>query len=327
MVAASSSVPRLMSCPSEASLVQFADGALSAEAAAEVRAHLEHCADCRLVISALTSSTGATLPGTTVHQQVGEQLSAGSRLGRYEVLRFLGAGAMGEVYLARDASLKRDVAVKVLRGGGSGEAALHARLMREAQAMARLSHPNVVAVYEVGDEGGQVFVAMEFIDGGTLSMWLHEKPRTWREVQSVMLAAGRGLAAAHAAGLVHRDFKPDNVLMGKDGRVLVTDFGLARPAAGKTDTFAQVGTMPGTRALGLALTQTGALVGTPAYMAPEQLGGERTDALTDQFSFCVAAYEGLYGERPFAGRVLAELIANVSEGNVRQAPARTTVPR
>jgi tetratricopeptide (TPR) repeat protein len=193
--------------------------------------------------------------------------------------------------------------------------------------MAKLSHPNVITVHDVGTFEGQVFVAMEFIEGGTLTMWLREKQRSWKEVRQVLVAAGRGLAAAHAAGLVHRDFKPDNVLMGRDGRVLVTDFGLARPAAGRTDAFASVGSMPGTRALGLSLTRTGALVGTPAYMAPEQLAGERTDALTDQFSFCVALYEGLYGERPFAGKVLAELIANVTDGRVRPAPAKSTVPR
>jgi len=280
----------------------------------------------------LTLVETSPMSGGAREQDVVTRLREGAKLGRYVVLSRVGAGGMGVVFGAYDPELDRKVAIKLLRSapGGSGPKELadqRSRLLREAQAMAKLSHPNVITVHDVGTFEGQVFVAMEFIDGGTLSMWLRETQRSFREVLPVLLAAGRGLAAAHAAGLVHRDFKPDNVLMGRDGRVLVTDFGLARPAAGKTDNFAQVGTMPGTRALGLALTQTGALVGTPAYMAPEQLGGERTDALTDQFSFCVALYEGLYGERPFAGKVLAELIANVTEGNVRAAPQRTTVPR
>jgi tetratricopeptide (TPR) repeat protein len=346
-----------MDCPEENVIVDYVRGDVDDARRRELEAHLDDCPACLQVVGEMarifqndpatdgqmpvdgqdgtfggltlveTSPTGGARPVDVV-----TRLAEGAKLGRYVVLSRVGAGGMGVVFAAYDPELDRKVAIKVLRGapGGSGPKELadqRARLLREAQAMAKLSHPNVITVHDVGTFEGQVFVAMEFIDGGTLSMWLHEKPRTWREVQAVMLAAGRGLAAAHAAGLVHRDFKPDNVLMGRDGRVLVTDFGLARPAAGKTDAFAQVGTMPGTRALGIALTQTGALVGTPAYMAPEQLGGERTDALTDQFSFCVAAYEGLYGERPFAGRVLAELIANVSDGNVRPAPARTTVPR
>ena len=280
----------------------------------------------------LTLLETSPMGGPSREGDVVGRLREGAKLGRYVVLSRVGSGGMGVVFSAYDPELDRKVAIKLLRTapGGSGSKEMadqRTRLLREAQAMAKLSHPNVITVHDVGTFEGQVFVAMEFIDGGTLSMWLHEKKRTWREVQAVMLAAGRGLAAAHAAGLVHRDFKPDNVLMGKDGRVLVTDFGLARPAAGKTDAFASVSTMPGTRALGLALTQTGAMVGTPAYMAPEQLAASRTDALTDQFSFSVALYEGLYGERPFAGRVLAELIANVSEGNVRPAPQRTVVPR
>jgi tetratricopeptide (TPR) repeat protein len=283
----------------------------------------------------LTLVETSPMSGAAREQDVVTRLREGAKLGRYVVLSRVGAGGMGVVFGAYDPELDRKVAIKLLRSapGASGPKELadqRSRLLREAQAMAKLSHPNVITVHDVGTFEGQVFVAMEFIDGGTLSMWLREKQRSWREVLPVLLAAGRGLAAAHAAGLVHRDFKPDNVLMGRDGRVLVTDFGLARPAAGKTDNFAQVGapgSMPGTRALGLALTQTGALVGTPAYMAPEQLGGERTDALTDQFSFCVALYEGLYGERPFAGKVLAELIANVTDGNVKPAPQRSTVPR
>jgi tetratricopeptide (TPR) repeat protein len=290
------------------------------------------------------------------------ELREGSRLGRYVVLGRVGGGGMGVVYAAYDPELDRKVALKLLRSAVGGSSPVEqveqrTRLLREAQAMARLSHPNVITVHDVGTFGSQVlaapglarstsptdpshpatsshsvvFMAMEFVDGCTLGAWMRERKRPWREVLATLRAAGLGLAAAHDAGLVHRDFKPDNVLVGRDGRVVVTDFGLARPAAGSTDSFAPipVGAKAdaGTRALGIQLTRTGALVGTPAYMAPEQLAGLRSDAQTDQFSFCVALYEGLYGERPFAGKVLGELMANVGEGRLR-APARDAdVPR
>ncbi len=345
-----------MECPEENEIVDYVRGDVDETGRRAIEAHLDDCPACLQVVGELArifqqdgdaglavDGPAGTLGGFALVEtspmeaepdepDVVARLREGAKLGRYVVLSRVGSGGMGVVFAAYDPELDRKVAIKVLRGasGGTGAKELadqRARLLREAQAMAKLSHPNVITVHDVGTFEGQVFVAMEFIDGGTLSMWLRESKRTWREVQTVMLAAGRGLAAAHAAGLVHRDFKPDNVLMGTDGRVLVTDFGLARPAAGKTDAFAQVSSVHGTSALGLALTQTGALVGTPAYMAPEQLGGERTDALTDQFSFCVATYESLYGERPFAGKVLAELIANVTEGAVRPPPPRGSVPR
>ncbi|MBX7078254.1 MAG: tetratricopeptide repeat protein [Nannocystaceae bacterium] len=341
-----------MECPEENVVVDFVRGEVDEPLRVAIERHLDGCPACMQVVAELarifqlpvepdagTFGNGQTLvetspmsKGSGVDDAFVASLSEGSKLGRYVVLSRVGAGGMGVVFAAYDPELDRKVAIKLLRGapGGSGPKELadqRARLLREAQAMARLSHANVITVHDVGTIDGQVFVAMEFIDGSTLSAWLRERRHGWREVMTVLLAAGRGLAAAHAAGLVHRDFKPDNVLLGKDGRVLVTDFGLARPAAGKTDAFAAVGTTSSSRVLGLALTQTGALVGTPAYMAPEQLAGERSDALTDQFSYCVALYEGLFGERPFAGRVLAELIANVSEGNVRPIAARSPVPR
>jgi tetratricopeptide (TPR) repeat protein/tRNA A-37 threonylcarbamoyl transferase component Bud32 len=242
---------------------------------------------------------------------------------------------MGVVYAAYDPELDRKVAIKLLLDASGGspkeQQERRTRLMREAQAMAKLSHPNVITVHDVGEFRQQVFVAMEFIEGTTLTRWRKEKKRSWAEVLSVFRAAGRGLAAAHKAGLVHRDFKPDNVLLGLSGdivsRVIVTDFGLARPAAGRTDAFASVGVIESTPVLSAHLTQTGALVGTPAYMAPEQLAGERSDSLADQFSFCVALFEALYGQRPFAGKVLSELMANVTSGSVRAVPRASAVPR
>ena len=160
-------------------------------------------------------------------------LGTGARIGRYVIIEQVGTGAMGVVYGAYDPELDRKIALKLLKPGQGREGhGASARLLREAKAIARLPHPNVVAVHDVGVLEDQVFLAMEFVAGGTIKSWLDEKPRSWREILDVFIAAGRGLAAAHAAGLVHRDFKPDNVLLDKEGRPRVVDFGLARQAAG-----------------------------------------------------------------------------------------------
>ena len=291
--------------------------------------------------AALQDTDGAFSPTAVTQGPDGEilkepsaMLPQGAKLGRYVVIDRVGAGGMGVVYAAYDPELDRKVALKVLRRGALGTGMSSGprnkqrdRLMREAQAMAKLSHPNVITVHDVGTFEGQVFLAMEFIDGQTLGEWFKQANRTWKEVLAIFIAAGQGLAAAHAVGLVHRDFKPDNVLIGNDGRVLVTDFGLARPAAGKTGSFSAVGEIPSQQVLTASLTQTGALVGTPAYMAPEQLSGTRTSPLTDQFSFCVALYEGLFGERPFRGRSFAELASNVVSGSFAPPPRDVSVPR
>ncbi len=234
-----------------------------------------------------------------------DYLARGMLVGRYVVLDVLGEGGMGVVYSAFDPELDRKVAIKLLQTttGGSGGSE-SAWLVREAQALARLSHPNVVAVHDVGTlAGDRVFVAMELVDGETLRDWLKEKPRGWREVVPIMLAAGAGLAAAHGAGLVHRDFKPDNVIVGKDGRARVMDFGLARLHRSELDD------VPARRDSDLAietrsplsekLTIAGTVVGTPAYMAPEIYTGEPADARADQFAYGVALYEALYRTRPY----------------------------
>jgi serine/threonine protein kinase/tetratricopeptide (TPR) repeat protein len=300
-------------------------------------------------------------------------LVRGATIGRYVVLGLVGRGGMGEVYAAYDPELDRKVAVKLLRvkpGNGVSLNEGRQRTLREAQAIARLSHPNVVVVYDVGTFRDQVFIAMEFVEGNTVTYWMAAQPRSWQEVLRVFRAAGRGLTAAHEKGLVHRDFKPDNVMVGRDGEVRVMDFGLARqvtdkpalektspgrafpvmiaedrpdavpddqmttillngPPAGSPTPAPGTDSQPSQPSSGMfevQLTRTGAMMGTPAYMAPEQFLGTETDARTDQFSFCVALYEALYGERPFSGNTMFALTTAVVQGQVREAPQSSKVP-
>jgi tetratricopeptide (TPR) repeat protein len=233
-----------------------------------------------------------------------EQVEPGNRVGRYLLLERLGSGGMGLVFLAYDPELDRKVAIKVLRPDRGMGPLRGARLLREAQAMARLAHPNVVAIHDVGLWNEQVFVTMEYVPGGTLTTWLAQ-PRSSAQIVAVFLDAGRGLAAAHAAGLIHRDFKPDNVLVGEDGRARVMDFGLVRAYSDADDAFdVQVDGDEGferasTSPLTSPLTRLGVVIGTPPYMAPEQFSGAMVDARTDQFAFCISLSEALWGQRPF----------------------------
>jgi serine/threonine protein kinase/tetratricopeptide (TPR) repeat protein len=363
-------------------------------------------------------------------------LAAGpTRLGRYVLLREIGAGAIGVVYAAYHEELDRKLAIKVLNRQRAGRVDLEARLQREARALAKLSHPNVVQVYDVGKFEGRVFVAMEFVEGETLSDWLR-RDNTLAEKLAMFIAAGRGLAAAHQAGVVHRDFKPDNVLVGHDGRPRVLDFGLARAAEyippprpvqstprqttgalasiaqflntgpvaalrssrtgasdpertvsspeprllrpvplpkelpegnlatadpgadaalddsrvlatgedvhaaetqvdGDPEYAATIMSEPGLHISVAAdnnsvvddvVTRDGALLGTPAYMSPEQFLGQRVDHFSDQFSFCVALYEALYGQRPFSGKNTMELALQTQEGSVADPPPNSEVP-
>ncbi|MCA9655870.1 MAG: serine/threonine protein kinase [Myxococcales bacterium] len=256
-----------------------------------------------------------------------DRLQRGEGLGRYVVLDPLGAGAVGLVYAAYDPELDRRVAIKLLRAspGLHPGSRRSQRLLREAQAMARLAHPNVVTVHDVGTHEDRVFLAMEHVQGQTLGRWLGSS-RPWDEVLEVFLAAGRGLAAAHAKGLVHRDFKPDNVMLGDDGRVLVMDFGLARVGEG-SESESEEPSGSGPNALSARITHTGAMLGTPAYMAPEQHLGRSIDARSDQFAFCVALFEGLYGQRPFAGETAASVGMSIIEGRITEPPAGRGVPR
>jgi len=239
-------------------------------------------------------------------------LAAGTRIGRFLVVDRLGAGGMGVVYAAYDPVLDRKIALKLLHPSARSPDQMVLRLRREAQAAARLSHRNVVTVYDVGiaaveDRGSDVFVAMELIDGGTLDTWASAQPRRWDETLRMYLAAGRGLAAAHAAGVVHRDFKPSNVLVGADGEPRVSDFGIASTAEVAEATASELAPDVAAAALSVGtLTRTGAVMGTPAFMAPEQRSGAQVDARADQYAFCVALFRATYGHHPY-GEQLREL--------------------
>lgn len=290
--------------------------------------------------AATRTSAGKQLdatPPTMVDGARRDQASSfprGTCIGRYVLLERLGSGGMGVVFEAYDPDLDRRIAIKLLRvRARSRLERARARLLREAQALAQLSHPNVVSVHDVGTFEGRVFIAMELVGGQTLRDWLKERKRSRREIVDVFVGAGRGLAAAHAAGLVHRDFKPANAIVGADGRVRVLDFGIAR-ASEPADSDDDFESSPrdletadsGVHALHTPLTEAGAIVGTPRYMAPEQHRGLRTDEHSDQFSFCVALYEALYGSRPFAGESAAELRASTTAGRVQAPPAGSNVP-
>ena len=247
-----------------------------------------------------------------------------SRIGRYLVIDELGAGGMGVVYAAYDPELDRKVAIKLMYAEAD-DARAHrsqALLLREAQAMARLAHPNVAVVHDVGTHEGDVFVAMEFIRGQTLQQWLRQEPRPWALVVEAFIQAGRGLAAAHAAGLVHRDFKPSNAMIGDDGRVRVLDFGLCFHEA-----TADVHETSGERRIDVRITRREEVVGTPAYMPPEQfLRGGVVGPASDQFSFCASLYEALYGQLPFAGDTVHAVSLAISRGELRPAPRGSRVP-
>ncbi|MEM9459319.1 MAG: serine/threonine-protein kinase [Myxococcota bacterium] len=406
-----------MACPDPEALCAFSQGRLDPEQRAEVEAQLDGCESCCQVVSDLvriyasqshlsSSSRGSDDPAE--HEQdytIADQedsappprprLAPGTRLDRYHVLEPIGSGGMGVVYAAYDADLDRKVALKVLHEYGRQDGRAQRRLLREAQAMARLSHPNVITVHEVRMVEGRVFISMEFVERGTLTQWLKREQPDQARVLAMFRDIGRGLAAAHAVGLVHRDIKPDNVLIGADERPRVTDFGLARVAddelsashegadRSRRTTAATIpgsgpGSSPGSRSGSRSdsspgsrsdsspgsssgsgpgsspapgpgpeskpgsqpgtnhalrpsphatLTRTGALVGTPAYMAPEQFRRKTVTAASDQFSFCVALYEALYGQRPFRGRSLPELAACVLSQAIVEPTRDRDVPR
>ena len=267
-------------------------------------------------------------------------LTESGRIGRFRVLDRLGAGGMGVVYTAYDEKLDRKVAIKLMypREGDQSRTAL--RLHREAQAMARLSHPNVVQVFEVGEYRDSLFLAMEFVQGPTLDAWLREAPRSWREIVAMHVQAGHGLAAAHRAGLVHRDYKPSNVIVSQDGRARVLDFGLVRHgdtsegAAAARPLSELLPTPPDDDdddeadqdILENALTVEGTVVGTPPYMPPEQMTGQSVDARGDQFSFCVALYEALYGINPFSSPSLGARLMRIMNNAVAAPLAGADVP-
>ncbi|HTL34587.1 MAG TPA: protein kinase [Kofleriaceae bacterium] len=343
----------------DANVVQdLMSGALDNQVRTQVLGHLDTCEDCRELLNITASDTmneslpkfhdhddiglettqapegdvallatqaaGATAPGldetrpANPHSLAGIRPPAaneeGKRLAHYTLVERLGAGAMGVVWKADDPKLGRQVAVKVLK---RADEALTERLVREARSMAQVNDPHVVTVYEVGtSKDGTAFIAMELVSGKSLRAWQKTK-RGIPEIIEAYSTAGKGLAAAHAAGIVHRDFKPDNVLVGDDKRVRVTDFGLAAAKPTPGAAVPQIGDVN--------LTTSGSVLGTPAYMAPEQFTGGNVDPRTDQFNFCVALYEALYGERPFEGKTFAELGDNVCHGRIKPAPSGSNV--
>ena len=321
---ATSSQLQSADCPDGNQIGALVEGKLDAVAAGRVTTHLDGCMDCQELVAfairaaasitaagSVPGTASATMPSTTSERTVGE------RVGRYELVERIGAGAMGVVYRAIDPRLERQVALKLVRDETADS---RARLEHEAQLAAKLQHPNVVTIYDTGAVGDDVFVSMEYVDGKTLSEWMRERHDV-RAVVEVFGQAARGLAAAHRAGLVHRDFKPSNVLVGGDGRVRLADFGLARRVGAPGKPAFALGSPTG-----LAETKTGELVGTPLYMSPEQHRGQVADASSDQFAFCVALYEALYHARPFRGTTLEELAGRVITGSVESPPRTTRVP-
>ena len=278
-----------MTCPDENLLVDYAEGTLPADQLGSIDDHLDACADCRVAVAGLVRAG---------ERDRLEPVGPGTTAGRFVVRGSLGAGGMGMVFSAHDPELDRLVALKVLRARREDATV---RLVREAQAIARVNHPNVVSVFAVGTVGHHLYVAMELVKGRTLRNWLRDKP-TLPEVVEVFGQAARGLAAAHRAGVVHRDFKPDNAMLTENGAVKVLDFGLAQ----LSDVPASDAVTPEVSGTDLQLTRSGTVVGTPAYMAPEQFHGQ-VEPRSDQYAFCVALFEALCGARPFSGRDLDEL--------------------
>lgn len=314
-----------------------------------MEAHIDECADCRALLKDLANglpsspnASGNRQADTHFSKTLGEALTKKAPIDaptaslsalhtgtliadRYWILEMIGMGGMGRVYAAYDRQLDRKVALKLLREKNQGADPL---LLREAQSLAKLSHPNVVIVHDIGMALGQTYMAMEHIDGRTLRAWLKSERPGIEQILEAYLEAAKGLAAAHAAGLVHRDFKPDNVLIGKDGRVRVSDFGLARPVFGqRLASQEKQSESPSEPAEpeSSAAPQT-RLEGTPLYIAPERFAGKPSDAKCDQFSYCVSLYEALYGEYPFELKSLSDLAEVVQEGKVRPAPKGSKVP-
>jgi len=290
-------------CPDDNTLVELAESLLDGARASEVERHVDRCARCT---ETLAGFARASHPSPEPVE--GARLPRGARVGRYTILDVTGTGAMGTVYAAHDPDLDRTVAIKLIHPRRQATDAARARVFDEARALARLAHPNVVTVHDVGRIGDGVFVVMELVSGVSLTAWLAAARRSTAELRRVFLDVARGLEAAHAAGIVHRDVKPDNILVGVDGRARIGDFGLARAAV-------ELGAGPGV-AIAPGVTTEGGLIGTPAYMAIEQLRGEPCDARADQFAFCASLYEAWEGRRPFAGHTPAALIAAIDVGAI-----------
>ncbi len=283
-------------CPSEDTLQEFVENRLSEAASRALIQHADTCGSCRTVLSAWAQTAASGGDDAALLAAASQRLPPGTSIGRFLVLERLGEGAMGIVYAAFDPTLDRKVALKLLRPSSSQSPE---RLLQEAKALARISHPHVVTVFDAGVHEREVYVAMELVDGVSLRRWLSES-RKKSEVLRVFIDTALGIAAAHAAGIVHRDLKPENIVIGNDGRIRVTDFGLASLQSADVQNVPR----PGSEAL----------LGTPVYMSPEQLQGRATDHRTDQFSLCVALCEALTGQRPFQGSSV-EALRRAVEGS------------
>jgi tetratricopeptide (TPR) repeat protein len=280
----------MLDCPDDRALSAYLEGCLDRDGEFALEEHLDKCELCLAVVA------------NAGRQQAREDsdLQVGDFVGRYQILSRIGAGAMGVVFAAYDPQLDRKIALKVLHG--TGDPSARKRLILEAKAIAKVEHPNVVAIHDAGSEGERVFIAMAFVDGLTLRQWLSSEQRSWQKIRDVFCQAALGLHAAHRADLVHRDVKPDNLLVDQEGRVHVVDFGLAR-------SHGVLGSEPPAAAgQKMGVTQTGLVAGTPAYMAPEVLSGSPASVASDQFSLCVSLYEALHGQRPFLGNSPVELL-------------------
>ena len=305
-------VPSASPCVEDETLFALARGELSATELADAEAHLKDCTDCRSVLAEAARSLDTDAPDADAAPVL-------ASIARYRVDALIGAGASGVVYRGFDPRLQRAVALKLLHPAEHGATPeQHQRLLREAQAMARLSSPYVVAVYDTGLHDGMVYLVMEFVDGHTLVDWLRATPRSLAEILRAFGDAARGLTAAHESGLIHRDFKPANVLVARDGRARVTDFGLAR------ESESWLADRPALEQSSTELyAPTRGLVGTPAYMAPELFEGRPASTASDQFAFAVALFVALFDLHPFKageGIGLSELIARTHSGTI-QKPA------
>jgi eukaryotic-like serine/threonine-protein kinase len=300
-----------MDCLDEQTIVAFVGGALRGPALATAERHLVGCTACAMLVAVAAPAARQPRQGDTPASQTP---GPSSLVGRYRLLRLVGRGGMGEVYAAHDPELDRRVAIKILRANARPDNIEAARLLREAQAVAKLSHPYVIAIHDVGTAAGRMFLAMELVEGETLAVWLARRRRSVDEILRMFVMAGRGLAAAHRVGIVHRDFKPQNVMVARDETPRVMDFGLAARGGPATPNEPR-------------LTRAGSILGTPLYMSPEQLLGQPVDPRADQFSFCVALWEALYGGRPFEGATLLEIRMAVLAERPRLGPLQARVPR
>lgn len=317
-------------CIHDIRLAAYARGSGTSTERDSIERHIDQCPECSefVVEFALAFSPTDSSGDGVVEPLANTWLARGARIGRYRIIDWIGRGGMGVVYAAHDPELDRTVALKLVANGVDARSSFvqRERLQREARAMAKLSHPNVVNIHDVGTVGGQLFIAMEFVAGPTLRAWASQDGRSWREILEMFLGAAKGLDAAHRAGMVHRDFKPENVLV-SDGRARVTDFGLAQPFDDEPNLSAcapsdQLRSDDRTRSI-----STARLAGTPAFMAPELFEGHPASALSDQFSFCVALYTALFGTAPYPQRPLRARLEAMAADRVGQQMTDGRVPR